>query len=85
MGILDTLTGGPKSSPLAAEVALTESGKKMAEQVRGQGMLGTIMDTVEDDGPCTIQHVINKTGLKLKDVDLTIRNYPAYFVRRVNP
>jgi hypothetical protein len=85
MGILDQLTGGPKSSPLAAEISLTEMGKRMAESVRGQGMLGTIIDIVEDDGPCTIQHVVQKSGLKFKDVDVTIRNYPAYFVRRQNP
>jgi hypothetical protein len=85
MGIIDQLTGGPKSSPVAAEVALSEQGKRAAEGLKGQGMLGMITDVVEDDGPCTIQHIISKTGIKFKDVDATLRSYPAYFVRRQNP
>lgn len=85
MGFLDQITGGPSSSPLAAEVALTEQGKRSAENLRGQGMLGLIVDVVEEDGPCTVQHIVKKTGIKYKDVDATIRSYPAYFVRRQNP
>ena len=82
MTMLDNIMGQHKPSPNQAILQLTDLGKKAAESQRGQGMLGNILDTVEDDGPCTVQHTANKTGIPIKDILATCSANRAYINMR---
>jgi hypothetical protein len=60
-------------------VQLTAAGKAEAERSKGVGRLGAILDVVEDDGPCSVQHVATKSELTPRAVYHTVKERPDLF------
>jgi len=54
-------------------VQLTPAGKQAAEETKGVGRLGSILDVVEDNSPCSVQYIASKTDLTPQAVYHTVK------------